>query len=174
MSNSIFETSIPIFSSMLRGLSNVLRKAEGNAAERKIDPQVFLNARLAPDMLPLVKQVQIASDHAKRAPCRLAGREAPTFEDNESTFDELQVRITRTRDLLKTFQPSDFDGAESRTIELKMPTRELSFTGTQYLYYFAMPNFQFHLTTAYNILRHNGVPLGKGDYLSGGWQPGSN
>ena len=174
MQLSMYQASVPIFSNMLRGLSNVLRKAEENAQARKIEPSVFIEARLAPDMLPLAKQVQISTDHAKGAPSRLAGRQAPVFEDTERTFDELQARIAKTRDYLATFKVADLDGTEDNPIEIKTPTRPLSFTGSQYLLFFALPNFQFHLTTAYSILRHNGVPLGKPDYLSGGWSFDAN
>jgi hypothetical protein len=150
---------------MLEALSRVLAKAEADAAERKIDPAVLLSSRLAPDMFPLTRQVQTASDHAKFAPSRLAGRDAPRFEDIEQSFAELQGRITKTQDYLGTFAQSDLDGSEDRTITLKTRLRELNFTGLEYLQRFAMPNFFFHITTAYDILRHNGVPLSKTDFL---------
>jgi hypothetical protein len=149
----------------LRALGRVLAKAEANAVERKIDPQVFLNARLAPDMFQLTKQVQIATDHAKGAPSRLAGREVPRYEDNEASFAELQARIAKTRDYLSTFRKDEFEGAEDRTVTLKVAGNEAQFKGAKYLLDVAMPNFYFHITTAYNILRHNGVPLGKGNFL---------
>lgn len=162
---SMFDVSVPVFRGRLNALSHVLAKAEANAAERKIDPKVLLASRLAPDMLPLSSQVQLSSDHAKGAPARLAGREVPKFEDNETTFDELQARIARTVDFLNSFAPAEFEGSEARTVVMKTPTRELTFTGQVYLLGFAMPNFYFHVTTAYNILRHNGVPLGKRDFI---------
>jgi uncharacterized protein len=165
MTMSMYQASVPVFRARLKSLSHSLRKAESNAAERKIDPSVLLSARLAPDMLALTQQVQIATDHAKGAPSRLAGRELVRFEDTEKSFPELQARISRTLDLLETFKPSEIDGSEERAIEIKGRTRDLSFTGMQYLLHFALPNFYFHVTTAYDILRHNGVPLGKLDFL---------
>ncbi len=143
----------------------MLTKAETNAAERKIDPQVFLTARLAPDMLTLTQQVQIASDFAKGAPSRLAGREVPKYEDNEASFAELQARIEKTRDYLATFKPADLEGSEDRTVTLKVGGNDVQLKGSKYLLDVAMPNFYFHVTTAYAILRHNGVPLGKGNFL---------
>jgi hypothetical protein len=166
MAMSMYQASVPVFQARLKSLSNVLKKAEANAGERKIDPAVFLNDRLAPDMLKLTSQVQIATDHAKGAPSRLARRELVRFEDTETTFADLQARITRTLDLLATFEPADIDGSEDVAILIKGRTRDLSFTGIDYLQNFAMPNFYFHVTTAYNILRHNGVPLGKIDFLT--------
>jgi hypothetical protein len=165
MTMSMYQASVPVFQARLKGLAHCLQKAEGFAAERKIDPSVLLSARLAPDMLALAQQVQIATDHAKGAPSRLAGRELVRFEDTETSFSELQARITRTLDLLDTFKPSEIDGSEERTIEIRGRTRDLSFTGMHYLLHFALPNFYFHVTTAYGILRHNGVPLGKLDFL---------
>jgi len=167
MAVSMYGISVPVFSARLAALAAILAKAEANALERKIDPQIFLSARLAPDMFALTRQVQIAADHAKGAPCRLAGREVPKFEDTESSFADLQARIARTRELLASFSPGDVDGSENRVIELKLGQRELSLSGLQYLLDVAMPNFYFHLTTAYDILRHNGVPLGKRDFLAG-------
>ncbi len=165
MTISMYQASVPVFSERLRALALVLRKGEANAVERKIDPQVFLNARLAPDMLPLTRQVQIATDNAKRGVARLVGREAPVFEDTEASFSELQERIARTTDYLQGITPADVDGSEGRDITFKAGPRELQFTGIQYLLHFAMPNFYFHVTTAYDILRHNGVPLGKPNFL---------
>lgn len=165
MTVSMYGISIPVFSARLTSLAGLLAKADANALERKIDPQVFLSARLAPDMFALVRQVQIATDHAKGAASRLAGRDVPKYEDTERSFADLQARIARTRDLLAGFAPADIDGSEDRIIELKLGQRELSLPGLQYLLDVAMPNFYFHLTTAYDILRHNGVPLGKRDFL---------
>ena len=161
----MYQASVPVFSNMLGALSKVLAKGEANILERKIDPAVILSGRLAPDMLPLTKQIQIASDHAKFAPSRLAGRDAPRFEDTEQTFAELQARIAKTVDYLATFGAADIDGSEDKAIQLKSPTRERNFTGLDYLQRFALPNFFFHVTTAYDILRHNGVPLSKTDFL---------
>jgi len=162
---SMYEASVPVFSARLKALSTVLSTAEQNAADRKIDPQVFLTARLAPDMYALVRQVQVATDHAKGAPSRLARREVPKYEDNEATFAELQARLTKTLELLASFSAAEFDGSDDRIVELKFGQREVSMPGLQYLLHVAMPNFYFHVTTAYDILRHNGVPLTKGAYL---------
>lgn len=165
MTISMYEASVPVFSARLKALSGVLSAAEQNATDRKIDPQVFLTARLAPDMYALVRQVQVATDHAKGAPSRLARREVPKYEDNEATFAELQARLTKTLELLASFSAAEFDGSDDRIVELKFGPREVSMPGLQYLLHVAMPNFYFHLTTAYDILRHNGVPLTKGVYL---------
>jgi hypothetical protein len=161
----MYEVSVPVFTERLKALSLVLQKAEANAAERKIDPQVFVVARLAPDMLPLTKQVQIASDNAKGAAARLAGREIPRYEDNEASFAELQARIAKTLDYLATFKPADLEGSEDRSVTLKIAGKDVQMKGLKYLLDAAMPNFYFHVTTAYDILRHNGVPLGKGHFL---------
>lgn len=159
---------MPVITHMLGSLAHVLSKAEASATERKIDPQVFVNARLAPDMLALKRQVQIASDNAKGMTSRLAGRDAPKYEDNEESFAELQARIAKTRDYVASLTPAEFEGSEARPIQIKSGGRELNFTGAQYLTQFALPNFLFHVTTAYDILRHNGVPLSKPDFLGGG------
>ena len=140
----MYEVSVPVFSERLRALAQVLAKAEANAAERKIDPQVFLTARLAPDMFTLTQQVQIATDHAKGAPSRLAGREVPRYEDNEASFAELQARIAKTRDYLATFTPAEIDGSEERTVDAEdRRQRDVEFTGQKYLLDVAMPNFYF-------------------------------
>jgi hypothetical protein len=165
MTISMYDVSVPVFIARLKALSGLLTKGEANAAERKIDPNVFVTARLAPDMLPLTKQVQIATDHAKGAGSRLSGRETPRYEDNETTFAELQARIAKTIAFLDTLKPEEFEGSEARQINLKAGPRELSFVGKDYLLNFALPNFYFHMTTAHAILRHNGVPIGKLDYM---------
>jgi hypothetical protein len=164
---SMYDVSVPVFAARLKALSGVLEAAEKNAAERKIDPSTFLTSRLAPDMFTLARQVQIATDHAKGAPSRLAGRDVPKYEDNEASFAELQTRIAKVGEHLSSFSAADIEGSEDRVIELKVGGRELSMSGSQYLLNFAMPNFYFHLTTAYGILRHNGVPLGKIMFLGG-------
>ncbi|AZO12727.1 MULTISPECIES: DUF1993 family protein [unclassified Mesorhizobium] len=165
MTISMYDICVPVFSARLKALSNVLSLAEQNATERKIDPHVFLTARLAPDMFALIRQVQIATDHAKGAPSRLAGREVPKYEDNEANFPDLQARIAKTLDHLATFSAGDLDGSEERTIKLRLGGREVTMQGMHYLLNAAMPNFYFHITTAYDILRHNGVPLGKQVFL---------
>ena len=164
---SLYELTVPVLEQSLRALDNVLTKAEANAAERKIDLAVLFGARLAPDMLQLRSQVQLASDHAKGIVSRLAGRDNPSFPDNEQDFAGLHARIARTRDYVGTFSVADFEGAENRPIVIKGRTRELNFTGIDYVRHFGLPNFFFHLTTAYDILRHNGVPLSKIDVLGG-------
>jgi hypothetical protein len=161
----MYEASVPVFAARLKALSNVLAAAEKNALDRKIDPQVFLTSRLAPDMYALTRQVQIATDHAKGAPSRLAGREVPKYEDNETSFADLEARIAKTIAYLETFSAADLDGSDDKMIELKLGGRETRLTGLQYLLHLAMPNFYFHITTAYDILRHNGVPLGKATFI---------
>lgn len=163
--NSLYAIAVPLMSAALKNLSAVVAKGEANAKERGIDPQVFLSARLAPDMYPFSRQVQIATDNAKGAACRLAGRPVPSWPDEEKTFEELQARISKARDLLKSVKPEEFAGAETRPVTLKLRSGEISFDGIGYLTRFALPNFFFHVTTAYAILRHLGVPLGKTDFL---------
>jgi hypothetical protein len=162
---TIYDQLVPVFSQMLSNLDKVLTKAEADAAARKIDLDVFVNGRLAPDMLPLARQIQIMSDQAKNGASRLAGLEAPKWADDEKTFADLHTRIARTIAHLKSFKPEQFEGAEKRDIELKFPNATLKFTGKDYFLSFVVPNFYFHYTTAYAILRHNGVPIGKGDFL---------
>jgi hypothetical protein len=160
--------SVETFIPMLRNLSAFLDKAAAFAEAKKIDPSVLLQSRLAADMLPLTRQVQIACDAAKNCVPRLAGQEPIKIEDNEKTIDELKARIAKTIDYLSGFDAASLNGSESR--EIKVPTRDrtLEFTGLDYVRTFALPNFFFHVTTTYNILRHNGVELGKRDYLAGG------
>jgi len=165
MSLSMYQASIPVFRHMLGGLSNILTKAACHAEARKIDPAVLLQARLFPDMFPLVRQVQIAADSAKSAAGNLAGVEIPRFEDVESTFPEIQERIERTQNYLATFRPEQIDGTEDKDITLTMRGTSVAFKGQQYLLGFALPNFYFHITTAYGILRQSGVEIGKRDFL---------
>lgn len=167
MTISMYQASAPVFSTMLKNLAHVLAKGEANAAQRKIEPAVFLNDRLAPDMFPLTRQVQIATDHAKGAAARLSGRDILKLEDKETSFTELLARIEKVREHLATYSAADIDGSEEREIVLNAG-REMRFTGQQYLLGFAMPNFYFHVTTAYNILRHNGVTIGKADFFGRG------
>jgi hypothetical protein len=167
MSISMYQASLPV---LVRGMTNlqvILGKAEAHAAEKQIDPSVLTHARLAPDMLPLMRQVYIVSDTAKGCAARLAGVEAPKFEDVELTFEELDARLQKTIDYLKEFNAQQIDGSEERPITLKMRNGPVEFTGLSYLLGFVLPNFYFHVTTAYDILRHNGVELGKLDYLGG-------
>mgnify|MGYP003386359956 FL=1 len=165
MSLSMYQASIPAFVQTLTGLSKVLDKAEAFCAAKKVDPTVLINSRLAPDMFPLVRQVQIACDFAKGTTSRLAGMEVPSWEDKEATLSDLKARITRTLDYIQGFKAAQIDGTEERDITLKIAGNPVTFKGQFYLVNFAMPNFYFHLTSAYAILRHNGVDLGKGDFL---------
>ncbi len=167
MTLSMYQASVPVLVHHLEILSQILDKGLANAESRKIDPSVFINARLAPDMFPLAKQVQIASDVSKGGAGRLSGAEIPSFEDKETTFPELKERIAKTIHFLKTIKPAQVDGSEAKEIKLKVGGRDLEFTGQNYLFQFVLPNLYFHVTAAYAILRHNGVPLGKRDYLGG-------
>lgn len=165
MSLSMYQASIPLFVRMFGNLAAILDKAALYADAKKIDPAVLLNARLAPDMHPLTRQVQIASDAAKGCAARLAGVEIPGFADTESSFAELQARIQKTLDFIQGFSPAQIDGSEEREVVMRFPGAELKFSGQDYLLHFVLPNFYFHLTTAYAILRHNGLEIGKMDYL---------
>jgi len=162
---TIYDQLVPVFSQMLSALDKVLTKAETDAAARKIDLEVLANGRLAPDMLPLTRQIQIMTDQVKGGASRLAGVEPPKWADEEKTFADLHARVAKTLEHLQAFKPEQFDGAETRAIELKFPNATLNFTGKEYLLKFVVPNFYFHYTTAYAILRHNGVQIGKGDFL---------
>ncbi len=167
MSLSLYQASVPVFQRTLGSLSTILNKAVAFAEAKKIDPSVLLNSRLAPDMFPLLRQVQMVSDTVKGAAARLAGVALPSFPDEETTFPELQARITKTLDFLNSVHATQIDGGEERTIVLKMHSGDVTFTGQSYLLFFALPNFFFHVTAAYAILRHNGVDIGKLDYLGG-------
>jgi hypothetical protein len=168
MSLSMHTAAVTPMRHMLKSLKHVLAKAEAHCETRKIDPEALLSARLYPDMFPLVRQVQIASDNAKGPAARLANVEVPKFEDTEKTFADLQARLDRTLAFLETLEPAQFEGADARDIVLQLRDRRLEFKGAQYLTTFALPNFFFHVTAAYAILRHNGVEIGKQDYLGGG------
>jgi hypothetical protein len=159
------QSPVPTFERTLTALSACLDKAETWCKDHNVDPAVLAGSRLFPDMFPLSKQVQIACDHAKGAAARLTGAEAPNHPDTEVTLADLRDRIATTISYITTVDDAGFAGAEDRTINLKMRTRELNLPGAVYLSGFAMPNFYFHATTAYNIMRHNGVPLGKGDFM---------
>lgn len=166
MALSMHSTCVPIYLGMLGNLSKWLDKALAHAQARGFDPDTLLTARLAPDMLSLAKQVQIACDGAKFGVARLAGVEAPKFVDTESTLVQLQERIEKTIAYVKSVAPEQVNGTESKAISVPVRGREpLQFTGEDYLTHFALPNFFFHLTTAYALLRHNGVELGKADFL---------
>jgi hypothetical protein len=164
----MYAASVPAFMRALRNLREVLQRGEAHAIERGFEPAVLLQARLAPDMRPLLNQVQMATDTAKNGAARLAGVEAPVFVDDESDFAGLYARIDRAIAYLREFAPAQIDGSETRPVLLRTPRGEHSFEGLGYLTGFALPNLYFHVTTAYAVLRHNGVPLGKLDYLGRG------
>jgi len=161
----MYEASIPVFIRMLKNLAAILAKGATYAEAKKIEPTVLINSRLYPDMFPMARQVQIASDAAKGCGARLAGREPPKFEDNEATFPELLTRIDKTIAYLETLKPEQINGSEQRTITLQIRNNTLTFLGMPFLLNFALPNFYFHVTTAYDILRHCGVEIGKQDFI---------
>jgi hypothetical protein len=165
MSVSLYDVSIPVFTLSLTNLAAILDKAASHAESKKVDPKVLSAARLIVDMLPLSSQVQIACDNAKGAAGRLAGVEVPKHADTEVTLDELKARVAKTLDFLKTIKPEQMQGAETKEIVLQFPSTTLKFSGINYLTNFALPNFFFHVTTAYALLRKNGVELGKRDFL---------
>lgn len=167
MSISMYQASVPVLLRMLANTRAILQKAEAHANAKKFDGSVLTGARLFPDMFPLTRQIQIASDAAKGVGARLAGVENPKFEDKEQSFADLYARIDKTVDFLKTLKPEQIDGSEGREVVVPMRTGERKFKGQDYLLHFALPNFYFHITTTYNILRHNGVEIGKMDYLGG-------
>jgi uncharacterized protein len=161
----MYEMSIPLFIHTLSNLKVILQKGAAHAEAKKFDPAILVNSRLAPDMFALSRQIQIASDAAKGAAARLSNTEPPKFEDTEKTFDDLIARIDKTIDYLKSFSTAQIDGAETRTITVNTPRGPFTFNGLTFLRHWALPNFFFHVTTAYNLLRHNGVELGKADFL---------
>jgi len=165
MDNLMYSLSAPVFVRFLRNLEGVLDKGAAYAAARKIDPAVLVGARLFPDMFPLSAQVRIAGDYAKGAVARLTGNEPPKYEDSEATFDDLKARVAKTIAYVESFKPEQFDVAATRTVTMKMRGEDRSFDGATYLANIVLPNFYFHLTTAYDILRHNGVELGKRDFI---------
>ncbi len=166
MSISMYAASVPMLKQLLRNLDAILGKAEAHAREKNIDPAALLQARLYPDMLPLTTQVQIASDNAKGIAARLAGIDIPSFADTEQTFEELRARIAKTLDFLDTIKPDQVNGSEDREVVVfKGSPFEMQLLGQNYLIHFGLPNFLFHVTTAYDILRHNGVEIGKADFI---------
>ncbi len=167
MTMSMYQASVPQFKKMLGNLSAILKKAEAHAANKKVDEKVLLGSRLFLDMFGLTKQVQIACDQAKNGLARLAGVDAPKMDDQEATFAEIQDRIARTIGFLDTLKPEQMDGSANKEISFSIGERKFEFVGDQYLLTWIIPNFYFHITTAYNILRHNGVEIGKTDYLRG-------
>jgi hypothetical protein len=167
MSISMYSAFIPVAIRQLNAMSAILGKAVAHCEARKIDPTAFLLSRLFPDMFPLTRQLQIAADMAKGGAARLAGIEPPKYEDNETTFAELQARLEKTVAFLRSIEPAQIDGKENADITIKLPSRELAFKGEAYLIGFVLPNMYFHLTTAYNLLRQGGVDIGKQDFLAG-------
>ena len=165
MAISIHAASVARFAHMLKNLSVLLDKAEAHCAARKIDPAALTSYRLFPDMLPFTRQVQIACDSAKGAAARLAGVEVPKHEDTEQTFADLRARIAKTLAFIESVPKAQLEGAETREVVVKLRGEDVKFRGEQYLLNFALPNFYFHVTTAYDMLRHNGVELGKRDFI---------
>lgn len=165
MTISLYQAAVPPVLQILNSLLAILGKASAHCQARKIEPSVLLNARLFPDMFPLIRQCQIVTDQAKGMAARLAGIDVPTYPDDETTFEGLELRVASTIAFVKSIRPEQIDGAEEKDINMKIGGMELNFTGQQYLLNFVFPNFYFHATTAYNILRHNGVELGKRDFL---------
>jgi uncharacterized protein len=162
---NMYEATIPTLIRALTNLTNILKIAEAHADTKKIEHMVLLNARLFPDMYPLTRQVQIATDMSKGAAARLAGLEVPKYEDDETSFADLQARIAKTITFINTVQPAQMEGCESREITITVRNADLKFTGQDYLLKWVNPNVYFHVTTAYDILRHNGVELSKIDFL---------
>jgi hypothetical protein len=166
MTLSMYEATAPLLTQHLTNLSNILTKAAAHAEARKIDPAVFLNARLSPDMYPLTRQVQIVSDNAKACMARLAGIEVPSWPDNETSFPALQARLTKSIDYVKSFKPEQINGSESREILVQFgPDMKVPMTGSALIFSFQLPNFLFHCAMAYAILRHHGVDIGKRDFI---------
>ena len=166
MTVSLHAASVPVFNQLLGGLADVLKKAEAHASERKIDANAYLQSRLYPDMFPLLRQVQIACDFAKSVSARLVQAELPTWEDNEASFEDLQLRIARTQAFITSLDAAGFEGAESRNIVLRPGTpKEKHLSGQTYLLNYGLPQFFFHVTTAYALLRHAGIEIGKRDFM---------
>ena len=165
MTISMFQASAPVFVQGLKGVDIVLDKAAAFAAERKVDPAVLLQTRLYPDMFAFTRQVQIVTDNAKGCMSRLAGQAPPSYEDVESSFDELKARVAKTLAHVESFTADQIDGSEDRPIVLKFPGGERHFTGQAYLLGHVLPNFFFHYATAYDLMRHNGVELAKKHFL---------
>lgn len=165
MAISMYQVSLPIFVRQLSGLAGCMKKAQALYAEKKYDESTLLSYRFYPDMFSFSKQVQAATDHARNCTALLAGLEAPKYEDNEKSLAELIARVEKTIVWLKTVKPGQVDGTEGKTVIVKMRDREMSFTGLELLLNRSMPNFYFHITTAYDIIRHNGVEIGKRDFM---------
>jgi hypothetical protein len=167
MKISMYSMSHDVFKKALTQLLHVMEKAAANAKARNFDTSVLVGARLAPDMLPLVKQIQLTSDFAKNSMARLAGVDPPKFEDTETTLDELFARVRKTLDYIESVPAAALEGSETRDIKIPLRDRTVEFKGLAFLQHWALPNFFFHHVTAYNLLRHNGVDIGKKDFLGG-------
>jgi hypothetical protein len=166
MPNFMYTSSAPVFKQLLTALQAILAQAETHTKEKSIEPDAFLQARLYPDMLPLVKQVQIACDFSRGVTARLAGVDVPSFEGNEKSFADLQELLKRTLTFVDSVKASQFEGSEAKEIVLRPGTpKEKKFTGQAYLSHYGLPQFMFHVTTAYALLRHNGLPIGKRDFM---------
>jgi hypothetical protein len=166
MNNPMYINSVPVFKQLLTALKAILAQADAEATAKKVEPDAFLQARLYPDMFPLVKQVQIAADFARGISARLAGVEVPTYEGKEKNFADLDALLTQTMAFLDSVKASQFDGSETKEIVLRPGTpKEKKLSGQAYLANYGLPQFLFHATTAYNILRHNGLPIGKRDFM---------
>jgi|AraplaMF_Col_mMF_1032025.scaffolds.fasta_scaffold00054_20 hypothetical protein len=165
MSPALYNASVPVFRQMLSALISIIDKTIAHAEAKKIDQAVYAGARLYPDMFPFTRQITIATDHAKGASARLAGVDVPKFEDTEVTLADLKARLQKTLDFLATLKPEQFAGAETRDITIQLRAGPTAFKGQPYLLHFALPNFYFHVTTAYAILRHNGIEIGKPDFI---------
>ena len=165
MAFTLYQATIPPVVQMLAALSAILDQAAAYCEERKIDPSVLIGYRLAPDMFPFSRQIQVVSDQAKGIAARLSGVEVPSYDDTEASFAELKGRLAKTLDFIKSIAPAKFEGGERREVQLRLRGQDVTFTGERYAINFALPNLYFHAATAYDILRHNGVPLGKADFL---------
>jgi len=170
---SFYDISIPVYLNTLRNLAAILDKAEAHAKAQGTDLAAYTEARLAPDMRPLTGQIQMLSDAAKGGAARLAQVETPSMPDTETTWAELKDRLARTIDFVASIKPDQVNGGEDRTVELPLPGRTMTFTGRDFLFNFSLPNFFFHVVTAYGLLRKEGVPLGKMDYLAGAQMAGA-
>ena len=171
MAVSMYTISAPIFVQILEALSNVISKAQAHCEEKKLDESYFINNRFYPDMFPFVRQVRSTCDHAVNACARIAGVEAPTFANDEKTFDDLKARIAKAVEFVKTIKSEQIDGQEDKEIVFTLPSGERRFTGQTMLLNFTFPNFYFHATTAYDLLRHCGVVIGKRDFMGTPWKP---
>lgn len=167
MSNAMYDHSVPIFVKTLGAVSAILDKAEKHCEAKKLDPNTLLNFRLFPDMFPLTRQIQIMTDQAKGGAARLAGVEVPKYEDNEKSFADLKARIAKTVDFVKSIKPEQMADSATRDVVLPVGGNNVTFKGEWYLKHFVMANLFFHATTTYNILRHNGVEIGKRDFIGG-------